>query len=48
MMPLKGLKNYLDQTKTTKKIKDFDAVAFMRKQRDRISVDIANMGYEEI
>jgi hypothetical protein len=34
-------------TKTTIK-KDFDAVAFMRMQRDKISKDIANMDFEEI
>lgn len=28
--------------------KDFDAVAFMRKQRDRISRDIADMSFEQI
>ena len=28
--------------------KGFDAVAFMRKQRDKISKDIANMDFEEI
>lgn len=35
-------------TKTIKAEKDFDAVAFMRKQRDKISKDIANMDFEEI
>ena len=35
-------------TKTIKIEKDFDAVAFMRKQRDKISKDIANMDFEEI
>ena len=35
-------------TKTTSVKKDFDAVAFMRKQRDKISKDIANMDFEEI
>ena len=35
-------------TKTTVVKKDFDAVAFMRKQRDKISKDIANMDFEEI
>jgi hypothetical protein len=35
-------------TKTTSIKKDFDAVAFMRKQRDRISKDIANMDFKEI
>ncbi len=34
--------------KTTTIIKDFDAVAFMRRQRDKISKDIANMDFEEI
>jgi hypothetical protein len=34
-------------TKTTIK-RGFDAVAFMRKQRDRISKDIANMDFEQI
>lgn len=34
-------------TKITTK-KDFDAVAFMRNQRDRISKDIADMDFEEI
>ena len=29
------------------KEKDFDAVGFMRKQRDRISKDIADMSFEE-
>ncbi len=36
------------KTKETKIEKGFDAVAFMRKQRDKISKDIANMDYEEI
>ena len=31
----------------TKK-KDFDAVAFMRKVRDKISVDIANLSKEQM
>lgn len=35
-------------TKTVKIEKGFDAVAFMRKQRDKISKDIANMNVEEI
>jgi hypothetical protein len=35
-------------TKTTSTKKGFDAVAFMRKQRDRISRDIANMDFEQI
>jgi hypothetical protein len=35
-------------TKTIKVEKDFDAVAFMRKQRDKISKDIANMDFKEI
>jgi hypothetical protein len=35
-------------TKTTSVKKDFDAVAFMRQQRDRISKDIANMDFEQI
>jgi hypothetical protein len=35
-------------TKTIKIEKGFDAVAFMRKQRDKISKDIANMDFEEI
>lgn len=35
-------------TKTIKVKKTFDAVAFMRKQRDKISKDIANMDFEEI
>ncbi len=35
-------------TKTVKIEKGFDAVAFMRKQRDKISKDIANMDFEEI
>lgn len=35
-------------TKTVKIKKEFDAVAFMRKQRDRISKDISNMDFEEI
>jgi hypothetical protein len=34
--------------KTIKIEKGFDAVAFMRKQRDKISKDIANMDFEEI
>ena len=34
--------------KTTKTEKDFNAVEFMRKQRDKISKDISNMDYEEI
>lgn len=32
----------------TKNKKRFDAVGFMRQQRDRISKDIANMTYEQI
>lgn len=35
-------------TKTVKIEKGFDAVAFMRKQRDKISKDISNMDFEEI
>lgn len=35
-------------TKTIKIEKGFDAVAFMRKQRDKISKDISNMDFEEI
>jgi len=35
-------------TKTTSTKKSFDAVAFMRKQRDRISRDIVNMDFEQI
>ena len=35
-------------TKTTTIKKDFDAVDFMRKQRDRISKDIADMDFEQI
>jgi hypothetical protein len=35
-------------TKNTSIKKGFDAVAFMRKQRDKISKDIANMNFEEI
>jgi hypothetical protein len=35
-------------TKTIKIEEGFDAVAFMRKQRDQISKDIANMDFEEI
>jgi hypothetical protein len=35
-------------TKTTPIKRGFDAVAFMRKQRDRISKDIANMDFEQI
>jgi hypothetical protein len=35
-------------TKTTSVKKEFDAVAFMRKQRDKISKDIANMDFEGI
>jgi hypothetical protein len=35
-------------TKTTSLKKNFDAVAFMRKQRDRISKDIADMDFREI
>jgi len=36
------------RTKKIKVEKNFDAVAFMRKQRDKISKDIANMDFEEI
>lgn len=36
------------RAKTIKVEKNFDAVAFMRKQRDKISKDIANMDFEEI
>lgn len=32
----------------TKNNKEFDAVGFMRQQRDRISKDIANMTFEQI
>ncbi len=32
----------------TKNIKEFDAVKYMRQERDRISKDIANMTREEI
>jgi hypothetical protein len=32
----------------TKIKKDFDAVEYMRQQRDRISNDIANMTFEQI
>lgn len=32
----------------TKTKKDFDAVKFMRQQRDRISKDIADMNYKQI
>ena len=35
-------------TKTVSIEKNFHAVAFMRKQRDKISKDIANMDFEEI
>ena len=35
-------------TKTVKIEKGFDAVAFMRKQRDKISKDISNMDFEEM
>ena len=35
-------------TKEIKIEKGFDAVAFMRKQRDKISQDIASMDFEEI
>lgn len=35
-------------TKATTIKKDFDAVEFMRKQRDRISKDIAEMDFEQI
>jgi hypothetical protein len=35
-------------TKTVKIEKGFDAVDFMRKQRDKISKDILNMDFEEI
>jgi hypothetical protein len=35
-------------TKTASIEKDFKAVEFMRKQRDKISKDIANMDFEEI
>ena len=35
-------------TKATTIKKDFDAVVFMRKQRDRISKDIAEMDFEQI
>ena len=36
------------KTKTVRIEKGFDAVAFMRKQRDKISKDISNMDFEEI
>jgi hypothetical protein len=32
----------------TKTKKEFDAVKFMRQQRDRISKDIATMSYEQM
>jgi len=35
-------------TKTISIEKNFHAVTFMRKQRDKISKDIANMDFEEI
>jgi hypothetical protein len=35
-------------TKTVSIEKGFHAVTFMRKQRDKISKDIANMDFEEI
>ena len=35
-------------TKTVSVEKNFHAVTFMRKQRDKISKDIANMDFEEI
>jgi len=35
-------------TRIIKIEKGFDAVAFMRKQRDKISKDISNMDFEEI
>ena len=35
-------------TRIVKIEKGFDAVAFMRKQRDKISKDISNMDFEEI
>lgn len=35
-------------TKTITVEKHFDAVTFMRRQRDKISKDIANMDFEEI
>lgn len=35
-------------TKTVSIEKNFHAVTFMRKQRDKISKDIANMDFEEI
>jgi hypothetical protein len=35
-------------TKTKAIEKNFDAVAFMRKERDRISKDIANMDFKQI
>ncbi len=35
-------------TKTKQDTKEFDAVAFMRKQRDKISKDISNMNFKEI
>jgi hypothetical protein len=33
---------------TTKNKKDFDAVEFMRQQRDKISQDITGMDYKQI
>jgi len=36
------------KTKEKAAKKDFDAVGFMRKQRDKISKDIADMSFEEI
>ena len=33
---------------TTKNKKDFDAVEFMRQQRDKISQDITGMAYKQI
>lgn len=35
-------------TKTKSVKKEFDSVAFMRQQRDKISKDIANLNFEEI
>jgi hypothetical protein len=36
------------KTKEKQTEKNFDAVGFMRKQRDKISKDIADMNFEEI
>ena len=47
-LEIRNPKRDLEMTKTTSIKKDFDAVAFMRQQRDRISKDIANMDFEQI